>query len=176
MTGADMKQTPQRKRVRARGMTLVEVVVAMGVLAVGMTGLAASLMAAMASADLSKSRMIALQDGGALLEVLQQIEQRGAPGTVDTLLDVATNVNLGLQNPGGGITLPIGAQEHRTNQAFRVDVVLPPNRGQALAFAPVVAAALPNATRDEYEIIVTVSWLQGARPSRLTIRTVRNIF
>ncbi len=161
---------------RSRGMTLLEVMVAMGVLAVGMAGLAASLMGAMTSAAYSKSQMIALQDAKALMEVLQELPQAGSPGDADTLLDVATNINLGNQNPGGAITLPIGAQANRPGETFRVSVIFPPGMGAPVPLVPVLPATIPNATRDEYEILVVVSWFEGRRFTSITVRTIRNLF
>lgn len=166
---------------RQRGMTLIEVLIAVGMLTVGMTGLMASLLGAMSSASYSRAQSIALHDAKGLLEALLLLPATGTPATAETLLAVATNVNGGAQNPSAVITLPIGAQERLPSQAFTVNVLTPspggpaPYIGNQVLAVPQVAAALPTATLEEYEIVVTVNWLQGQRAVSMQVRTVRNM-
>lgn len=163
----------------ARGLTLIETVLALGVLSIGLLGMLAALMGSLASAGFTEARTVALQDAQGVLESLTLLPEAGGPGApVGCLLDVATNINAGILNPAapwGTIAVPAGAQANLLNETVRVDVFTPPNIGNPLGVVPVVPAALPTANYDEYEILVTVTWLQGQRQTSVTARTVRNI-
>ena len=168
--------TRARAGSRSRGMSLLEVMLAMSILTITMTGLIASLMGSHTSTAFSKAQTTALQDAKGVLEALTYLPQEGDAVTLDTLINVATSINLGNANPGGNIQLPIGAQASLTNEAVRVNIYLPVNFGiQPVWGAEVLPGALPTGTYEEYEIVVTVQWLQGQRTVSTTTRTVRNI-
>lgn len=160
------------------GLTLLEVLVATGVFVVGLTALVAALLGAMAGSAYSKAQSTAIQDAKGVLEQLLLQQQEGTPATPNTLLGIVNNINAGQQTPGGtpALTIPVGNLANLPNEVIRVDVLTPPNIGAVLGpGGAVLPAALPTATRDEYEIVVTVSWTQGARPVSVSVRTVRNI-
>lgn len=156
------------------GLTLIEILMAIGVLGVGLLGLTAALFGAVASSEYSKAQSAALQDAKGVLEQLRNLDPSGGVGVANTLLDVANNINLGAQQPGGAITIPNGNQANLPNEFCMVDVISPPGGGGPQAVG-VLAGALATPSVNPYEIVVTIFWTQGMRPVSVTVRTAGNI-
>jgi len=171
-----MRQTAQLRG--ARGLTLIEIIVSTAILTIGLTGLAAAMLGAVAGSEYSRSESVALQDAKQVLERLSNIPAVGSAASNGTLLNEAQDINAGNWNltPWGAGAQPLGLPNETVTVYVNQNVLGAPMQINVNAL-PAVAnvGAVPTANRDPLELIVVVNWTQGMRPSGVVMRSVINV-
>ena len=145
MTGQDI--SPGR---RAEGFTLIEVLIALVILAVGMLGIASLLLSALQSSRIAASRTHAVNLAGDIVERIRA--NRGAGTIYDTEITVAPALVANCETAAQTCTPAQMAQNDLSRWQSAIAATLPGGSG-AVIVQPITATA--------FEYTVTIDWTQS---------------
>lgn len=147
-----------RKRGPARGLTIIELVISMGVLGIGLMALTSSLLASVAHQQYAEAQTVATNHARDLLEQLEGVDETGE-GAAYGMIELWNDIVAGIA-PGAPQTL-----QNEVHQVLFYDPATP---GTLLT-----QANMPGRWRP-IVVEVIVNWTQGTRPVQIRLSTVVN--
>lgn len=151
------------RRSGRRGLSLVEVLIAMAVLTIGLLGLMASLLASTTYVQLSEARTVATNHARDLMERLLAADETGESVAVG-MIELWEAIQAG-EEPPPPISLP---EQRYTVKFFDPSDPRLPARPTELTQEAMVGRLAP------ITVEVTVTWRQGQRPMRVRLTRIVN--